>query len=154
MDRRSVVRLAVVLALAAVGCGEDQPSLPLACTAEEAAIARALEAAPGDVRLEDGTLLSTCVSRARNDAQLSSMGFLLTAVAEDLGIRARERQSPELARRLGFLAGAVQRGSDRTNGIQAELARRVARAAVKLDGSGAAVQRALVEGTRAGLAGG
>ena len=154
MGRRPVARLAAVVALAVSGCGEDVPALPIACTEGEAEVQRALEAAPGDVRLEDGTRLSTCVERARNDAQLASMGLLLTAVAEDLGARARDTRSPELAQRLGFLAGAVQRGSDETNGIQAELARRVARAAVKLDGSGAAVQRALVAGTRAGLAGG
>lgn len=158
MADRAVVRLIAVaaltaaLALSAAGCDEDPPALPLACTEGEAPIRKALEAVPGDVRLADGTRLSTCVERARNDAQLSTMGHLLTAVAEDLGIRARDERDPVAARRLGFLAGAVQRGSDRTTGIQAELARRIARSAVKLDDSGPEIQRALVEGTEAGLA--
>ena len=151
MHRAAAVSLAAaVLGLAA--CGSDPPGLPAACLQDEASVARALRAAPGDVRLADGTLLSTCVTRARSDGQLASLGLLLTAVAEDLAMRARDERSPELARRVGFLAGAVQRGSDRTTGIQAELARRVARAAVKLDGSSAVVQRALIHGTRAGLA--
>ncbi len=151
--RLPVAALAVALCVGAAGCGtEDPPRMPLACTQDTAAITRALAAAPGDVRLPDGSLLSTCVTAARTDGQLASLGLLLTGIAEDLGARARDERDPVLARRLGYLAGAVQRGSDRTNGLQAELARRVGRAAIKLEGAGQDLQDALVQGTRAGLA--
>ncbi|WP_205696368.1 hypothetical protein [Conexibacter sp. SYSU D00693] len=152
-------RLALPLAAAALagglatGCGEELPRMPFSCTQQQPELyTPALRAAPGDVRLGDGTAISTCVTRARSDADLQALGLLLSGVAEDLAIRARDARDPVAATRLGFLAGAVRRGASRTNGIQENLARRIEGTAIKLEGAPARVQTALVDGTRAGLA--
>ncbi|HEV2061962.1 MAG TPA: hypothetical protein VGR12_03840, partial [Solirubrobacteraceae bacterium] len=57
---------------------------------DPAAVSRALAAAPGGVTLADGTRLSDCVRNAESDAELQSVGVVLTSVAEDL-----ERDAPD-----------------------------------------------------------
>jgi hypothetical protein len=106
----SARRAAVLLAVAALaGCGEEDPPLDFACTSGAEAVERALEAAPGDVRLAGGVQLSTCVRNARSDAELQNVGAVLTGAAEHL-----EEAAPRDARaalQLGFLIGAARRGA-------------------------------------------
>jgi hypothetical protein len=151
---RLTARAAIAAALASFllsGCGASSPPpLPAACLDGPAAALRALQRAPRDVRLADGTALSRCVSLA-GDADLQSLGIVLTQVADDL--RARADSDAMAALRLGYLVGAVRRGAALTPGIAAQLARRVEQATqppIESERSRAALQR----GQRLGEAGG
>lgn len=120
---RAIIAIGTALATMATGCGTDPEPLPPACSDGPAAVSRALRRAPGAVALSDGTLLSACVERARDDAELQQLGYSLTPVAD----RLREIGTRRAALELGFLVGAVRRGARRSNGIHAELVRRMER---------------------------
>jgi hypothetical protein len=134
------------------GCGASgPPPLPAACLQPAAAIARALVRVPAAVRLDDGTPLSRCVSRARAEADLPAVGVSLTEVAD--GLSARAGKDPAAALQLGYLVGAVRRGAAATPGIAAQLARRLELAAPH-DFEADAARRGLARGIRLGEAGG
>jgi hypothetical protein len=120
---RAAIAIGTALATLAGGCASEPAQLPPACSAGPQAVLRALGAAPGDVRLTGGTLLSECVARASDDGELQQVGFTLSPVADAL----REQHTERAALRLGFLVGAVRRGARRTNGIHGELVRRMER---------------------------
>ena len=122
--------------------------MPAACTQGAAPILRALEAAPGAVRLAGGTRLSDCVKDATTDAELQSLGLMLTPLADRLAVAAD--RSDAAALQLGYLVGAARRGGGRV-GLQAELVRRLEQAA-GLDGVAAAHRFAYRRGLRAGEA--
>jgi hypothetical protein len=143
---------AAIAAIAAVavlpaGCGESTRPPPAACVQRPEAIATALGGAPGRVRLADGTPLSECVRRARADADLQSVGSVLTAVGDAL--RTRAHSDAGAAVRLGYLVGATELGGRHTGGIHAELIRRLEQDAA-LPGATAAVVTALQRGLQAG----
>jgi hypothetical protein len=149
-----VAALALLLCLALAACGEQQRTVPASCTTSAQVIERALAKAPAAVRLPDGTALSACVTDADTDAELQTMGLMFTTVADRLAERA-QRGDAEAAMRLGYLTGAVRRGSQHTAGVAAELERRVARAGayVAEDGgarAGAALRRGLAAGRATG----
>ncbi|MCW2986742.1 MAG: hypothetical protein JWR63_4312, partial [Conexibacter sp.] len=125
--RRSAV-LAVSLALAFGACTKESPPMPSTCidTGRDG-YERALAAVPGDVRLPGGVAISTCLERVRTDAELQNLGAVVHSTAEALAEQARGggAAAVEAARRLGFLSAAVSVGAGRSNGIAAELARRV-----------------------------
>jgi len=135
--------------MVAGACGADHRPLSDACTQRPETIERALATAPGPVALTDGTRLSECVVRARSDADLQSLGLVVTRAADDLAARARNDARAAIA--LGYLIGATRRGAAKTNGIHAELVRRVEQAARAVADTRAA---ALARGIRAGEAGG
>jgi hypothetical protein len=91
------------------------------------------------------------VERARSDADIQTVGTVLTRTADVLG-RAMDR-SDEAALQLGYLIGAVRKGARHTNGIHQELVRRVEQA-IGLDGPPAprraAFDRGLAAGERSG----
>jgi hypothetical protein len=147
--RRLLALLAAPAAVGMGGCGSEPASLPPACAARPAAVVRALRAAPGPVRLADGTRLSTCVERATGDADLQNVGLALTPAADALA--AELPRSDEAALRLGYLVGAVHRGAPDTGGAQAELVRRLEQAA-GIGGPPAARRSAYRRGLRAGEA--
>jgi hypothetical protein len=120
-----------------------------ACTDGPGPIAEALRAAPGDVRLVDGTPLSACIDAATSDAELQNVGVNMTNVAEDLELLAPSDDRAAL--QLGYLVGAARRGAGSANAVQAELVRRLERSA-NLDGPTASARRALQEGMQAGEA--
>jgi hypothetical protein len=145
-------RVAVaLLCLALAACGEDEPPLDSACTESPEAVVRALRAVPGRVTLGSGTPLSQCVARAKTDADLQTLGVVLTDAAERLARHAEEGDQ-RAALELGYLAGAVRRGAARTSGIHAELERRVARAGAFVHEAGRRVEHALLRGMAAGEA--
>jgi hypothetical protein len=121
--------------------------LPPACQTDAGTIERALAAAPGRVVLAGGTRLSDCVTGARQEGQLQTIGALLSAVAD--GLAPRAARSPRVALALGYLLGAVQRGASRTNGIHGELVRRLEQDG-ELEGAPAANAAALRRGVQAG----
>jgi hypothetical protein len=67
--------------------------------------------------------LSTCIERARADAEIQTVGSIYTRVADELAARARASNGAAL--RLGYLIGAARRGARRTSGIHEELVRRL-----------------------------
>ena len=151
MPGRLVCVVATTAALAGAGCGRDTPPLPASCVEGSRPIATALTRAPAPVSLSDGTRLSTCVERARADADLQNLGALYTQVADRL--RARIRQRDDAALQLGYLIGATRRGASATNGIHLELVRRLEQTAT-LDRAPTprrqAFQRGLAAGWRSG----
>lgn len=116
---------------------------------DRAALMTALRQAPEAVRLEDGTRLSQCISRARTDADLQSLGITFGRVADAL--RARARSDPDAALQLGYLAGAVRVGARGAAGNLADqLARRIEQRTALEPGAAAASAEAVARGLRAG----
>ena len=151
--RRSRLRdlgvVAAVLALALAGCTKEAETVPVSCFGEPLGMMTALRQAPGAVTLADGTRLSRCVSSARTDGDLQSLGISLGRTADLL--RARAAADPAAALQLGYLAGAVRAGASRaTSGIAEQLARRMGQLATLGPGASAAATGALARGRRAG----
>jgi hypothetical protein len=121
-------------------CGAGDPPLSAACT-DRAEVQRALRAAPDPVALSDGTRVSGCVRHATTPADLENVGATLTAIAEGL------EDEPGRELELGYLIGAVRRGTEETSGVGAELAHRLERS-----GAGARDTAAVLRGLRAGEA--
>jgi hypothetical protein len=141
---------AVLAALALSGCtAGDDPPLPADCLQGEETLEEALTAAPEPVRLTGGTPISTCVELASSTADLQNVGILVVGVAEGLEERAADGDEAA-ALRLGYLVGAVQRGAERTNGTQLELAFRLSRVAGALGDPTPAITGALTDGIAAG----
>lgn len=117
----ALTAFAAVLLLAS--CSNEQPP-PSACAqAASADVQEALRGAPERAVLSDGTLLSTCVDRAEDDAALQTLGLSLVAVADRLAEKVAT--SPRAAFELGFLIGAAERGAGPSGGTQAELVQRL-----------------------------
>jgi hypothetical protein len=144
-----VLVLLAVVTLAACGASDDP--LDEACVDSPAAIERALRRAPAPVTLSTGTRLSECVANARSDSDLQRAGLVLTRAADHLSTAASAGDDGA-ALRLGYLMGAARRGARRTEGIHAQLQRRIERAAAYLDRAGRPVTAALDRGRRAGEA--
>ena len=156
MRFRAAALLAPVLVpLSLTACGDNTPRMPSTCTdTTVAGYERALTAVPGTVRLPGGTPISECAWRVRTDAELQNLGAVVHVVAEHLAQRAQRSGDADAARRLGYLGAAVAVGAERSNGIAAELARRVETASAALADGDPVVARALREGQRAGAASG
>lgn len=140
----------VALALAAAGCGGTAPT-PLAegCTAGPEAIIETLRTAPGPVVVEDGSPLSRCVAEGTDEGELQTVGLAFSRAAERL--RATAETDPDAALRLGYLVGVTQKGASRTNGVMAELVRRIEIVAGRTqDDASPEAQRALERGLAAG----
>jgi hypothetical protein len=140
--------LAALVLLTLAGCSSEPEPLPSACLGEPAAVLTALERAPGAVVLDDGTRLSRCVSAARTDGELQSLGLSLMRVADTL--RARAPSDAGAALRLGYLAGAVRAGAAANTAVAGQLARRVEQLAVLQEDAGRVAAAALRRGVRAG----
>jgi hypothetical protein len=153
LGRLRVLAVVVAAAIGLAGCTPQPDSVPASCVGEPAALMTALRQAPATVALEDGTRLSRCVSTARTDSDLQSLGFSLGRTADVL--RARAAKDPAAALQLGYLAGAVRAGARRaTSGIAAQLGRRMAQLATLRPGAGRAAATAWARGSRAGESGG
>ncbi|MGH2982603.1 MAG: hypothetical protein ACRDKV_11245 [Solirubrobacterales bacterium] len=124
--------LAVLLALAAMAaCGSaDDDTTPVACLNGEPPYARALESAPGAVRLEGETPISDCLVENQSAGDLGQLGTILVGMTTDLNTGARADPGGAPTVQLGYLIGAVERGAERTGGIHAELVRRLEAAAL------------------------
>jgi hypothetical protein len=117
--------LLATVGLIAAGCGSQDDSTPVACLEGAAAYERALEAAPGEVRLEGDTPISDCLTRNQAAGELAQVGEALVETATGLNAEAREDPGGEASVRLGYLLGAVERGSEQSEGIHADLVRRL-----------------------------
>jgi hypothetical protein len=148
---RAALAGALALMATAAGCGKESVRLEPVCTSGEASILRALAAAPGQVSLAGGVRLSQCVDHARTDADLQSLGFLYGNVARQLAEGAQKTDAA--AGSLGYLVGAARRGGAHSNGIHAELVRRLEQS-TGLDGPPPAHRAAYRRGLAAGEASG
>ena len=90
---------------------------------------KALSAAPGEVELGGGTLISECLAENQEAGDLATVGTALVAVATKLNAEARAEPGGKANLRLGYLLGAAERGASQTDGIHAELIRRLTTAA-------------------------
>jgi hypothetical protein len=127
------VRIGIAAALSAIvvlaGCGSTDEGTPVACREGSGAYLSALRAAPGAVKLRGETPISGCLVENQAGGDLATVGTTMVAVATKLDAEARERPGGNANVQLGYLLGAAQRGADRTDGIHAELLRRLSAAA-------------------------
>jgi hypothetical protein len=150
-------RIAIgLLALAVLaGCGSTDSSTPVACREGARVYLAALKAAPGAVELPGGTPISDCLVENQKAGDLASVGTAMVTAATRLNGEARARPDGGAGPRLGYLIGAAERGASATNGIHADLLRRLTAAArYSPDGRplSAAFLRAYREGFDAGEA--
>jgi hypothetical protein len=124
MRARVVVLMAFVVALVG-GCGSADNSTPVACLEGAGAYERALKAAPDEVLLGDDTLISECLPRNQTAGDLSRVGEAAIETATSLNAEAREDPGSAAALQLGYLLGAMQRGSEESEGIHSDLVRRL-----------------------------
>ena len=125
--RRPVLLLAALAIV--VGCGESDEGTPVACLEGTQPYLRALEDAPGDVKLAGETPISDCLAENQAGGALAEVGTAMLAATTELNAAARAEPGGAANVQLGYLVGAAQRGAARTNGIHAELVRRLAAAA-------------------------
>jgi hypothetical protein len=124
-----VALAAVGLACLAGGCGKRDDSTPVACLEGPGAYVKALAGAPGEVRLDDRTSISDCLTENQQGGDLATVGLALVEAATELNAEARAEPGGEANLQLGYLIGAAQRGADSSEGIHADLLRRLSVAA-------------------------
>ncbi|HET7574232.1 MAG TPA: hypothetical protein VFJ99_03870 [Solirubrobacterales bacterium] len=128
--RSTLVALACVLLPALViGCGKGEEATPTACLGGSKAFEKALSAAPGEVKLEGGTPIGDCLTEAQSAGEIAQVGEAMVLAATHLNARARMAANGDAAIQLGYLIGAAERGSQDTEGIHADLVRRLTVAA-------------------------
>lgn len=122
--------VAMVLAGAlASGCGDQDDSTPVACLEGAAAYEQALAVAPAEVRLDGETPISECLTPSQTAGDLARVGEAMIETATALNAEARTEGGDDAAVRLGYLLGAAERGSEESEGIHADLVRRLTVAA-------------------------
>jgi hypothetical protein len=112
---------------------------------------RALDSAPGEVRLAGTTPISACLVPEQQAGQLANVGREMIVAATKLNAEAR-RGSIDAGVQLGYLIGAVAKGADP---IHTDLVRRLNSAAQFSQTNGAlpaSFQRAFGRGYAAGRA--
>ncbi len=127
--RRLLPIVALCLGLLAAGCGGPDDSTPVACLEGSPAYLKALEAAPGEVTLGDGTPISECLAPNQTAGDLATVGLTLLRTTTRLNAGARAEPGGDANLQLGYLLGAAQRGAEETEGIHDELVRRLTAAA-------------------------
>jgi hypothetical protein len=127
--RRVLATAAFVSCLLAAGCGGVKDATPAACLAGPNAYLQALEAAPGKVKLNDGTPISDCLAENQKGGDLTKVGAATVTAATNLNAEARDRPGGAANVQLGYLLGAAERGAEQTEGIHADLIRRLVAAA-------------------------
>jgi hypothetical protein len=120
---------AVATVFAVAGCGGPDDATPVACLEGPGVYARALADAPGGVRLGGVTPIGDCLAENQKGGDLASVGTAMVTVATKLNLEARADPGGAANLQLGYLLGAAQRGAERTEGIHADLIRRLSVAA-------------------------
>ena len=119
----------LVCLLAALGCGSQDDSTPVACLEGAAAYEKALKAAPGEVLLSGETPIGDCLAENQKAGDLSQVGEAMVKAATTLNAQARAEDGGDAAVRLGYLLGAAARGAETREGIHSDLVRRLTVAA-------------------------
>jgi hypothetical protein len=147
--RRSEIAALLCAALIAACGGDDDESLPAACSEGPAAVRSALADAPGPVRLE-GVRLSDCLGENASGGDLQAVGTSFVAAAAMLAPAARRDPDGRAALELGYLVAAARRGGGSTQGVHDELLRRLEQELGGVDTSSPSFRR----GEQAGSSGG
>jgi hypothetical protein len=150
---RRAALLLIVLALVTAGCGSSDgaANTPTACLAPAATYVKALEAAPGPVRLSGSTPISDCLVEDQSAGELADVGTSLVKAASLLSAAAERHPGAEQALRLGYLVGAVEEGASQTSGIHTDLVRRIQAATrILTRGGRSSVARGYARGYEAG----
>jgi hypothetical protein len=125
----SAAILATLAVLSIVGCGKQDDSTPVACLQGKEIYLAALGDAPGAVKLAGNTPISECLAENQQGGELATVGEAMVETATELNGEARSEPVSSAALQLGYLIGAAQRGADNTEGIHADLLRRLTVAA-------------------------
>lgn len=123
------IALTCLLAALGAGCGQQDDSTPVACLQGKENYLAALAGAPGAVKLTGGTPISECLAENQQGGDLATVGEAMVETATELNGEARDVPASPAALQLGYLIGAAQRGADSTEGIHADLLRRLTVAA-------------------------
>src|SRR4051812_7656764 len=112
MERVRITLMAAGAALVLLtGCGnEDAPQTPAACLQPASAYLKALEEAPGEVRLDGATPISSCLVPDQASGALQTVGKSVIGAATELNRQILDDPDPRTIVRLGYLVGAVQEG--------------------------------------------
>jgi hypothetical protein len=129
MCRAYLIALLTLLGVFAAGCGGTGDSTPVACLEGAPAYLTALEDAPGEVRLDEEVPISDCFPANQTGGDLAEVGTAMLAAATKLNTEARVQPGGPSNLQLGYLLGAAQRGAESSEGIHAELIRRLSAAA-------------------------
>jgi hypothetical protein len=129
MRPRILLACALLALLAASGCGKPDDSTPVACLQGHDIYLAALADAPSAVELAGETPISDCLAENQQGGDLATVGEAMVETATELNGEARAVPAGPAALRLGYLVGAAQRGADETEGIHADLIRRLTVAA-------------------------
>jgi hypothetical protein len=129
MRHARLVILLAPIALLAAGCGGPDDATPAACLGGAGAYLGALVGAPGQVTLGGGVPISQCLAPNQAGGDLATVGGAMVSAATRLDAEARAHPGGAANLRLGYLLGAVRRGAAATEGIHAELVRRLTAAA-------------------------
>lgn len=129
MRTPTAAMLTALVALLAIGCGGKSDSTPVACLDGAKTYENALAAAPGAVKLSGETPIGECLAENQQAGDLASVGAAMVEVATRLNAEARAEPGGDANVQLGYLLGAAQRGADRSEGIHADLIRRLTVAA-------------------------
>ncbi len=117
------------LAVLFSGCGGASDETPVACLSGPGAYVGALGDAPEEVRLSAEVPISDCLAENQQGGDLATVGGAMLEAATTLNAEAREDSGGSANLQLGYLLGAAERGAERSNGIHADLVRRLAVAA-------------------------
>lgn len=117
--RRSV--LLVLLAAIVAGCGGTDDETPTACLEGPSVYER---------RGQSEVPISECLAENQPGGDLATVGTAMVTAATRLNAEARGEPEGDAAFRLGYLVGAATRGEERTEGIHADLLRRLEAAAL------------------------
>jgi len=129
MRTRTAAILAVLVTGLIAGCGNQDDSTPVACLHGKEVYLAALADAPGAVKLAGDTEISECLAENQQGGDLATVGEAMVETATELNGEARTEPSGSAALQLGYLLGAAQRGADSSEGIHADLIRRLTVAA-------------------------
>ena len=140
--RAAAVLLVPLVSITIAACsGGDEVATPTACLEGPAKLEKALESAPQPVRINGRIPISGCLISDQPNADLIEFGSAAVEVATKLSSEARKPGIVGItaAIRAGYLVGAVERGSEETEGIHAALVDRIRNAATNgVEQSGAA----------------
>ena len=120
--------LAAALAIAGCGGGREEGT-PVACLEGPAAYEQALTKAPGAVALGGETAIEDCLTESQGGGDLTAVGEAMVETATALNAEARQDPGGQATLELGYLIGAAERGAAETEGIHADLLRRLVVAA-------------------------
>jgi hypothetical protein len=121
--------VAAATLLAACGGASKDEHAPVACGEGPTVILDALRAAPGEVVLAGEAPISDCLVIGTEEGELADFGEAALAAATKLNAVARAEPGGRANLELGYLLGAVARGSADTAGVHTDLLRRLTVAA-------------------------